>query len=176
VRAGGRAKGTAQHQERSGGAPAYYAAALDPEEFDAYLQALGLESLRDEAALIRAKVRAHLGGDGDDRRELPLLLRAIDVLVRVVQADRAASRNASAQSHDLAKVVELVLAGLEGDGAVPEVVQVPAGLVAAAAIPRDVPADDTNIRREPPASCAANGQDENGDAPGVKGAPYERPS
>lgn len=115
-RTGGRAEGHAQHRERSGGASPYYAAALDKGEFDAYLQALGLESLRDEAALIRAKVRAHLGGDGDERRELPLLLRAIDVLVRVVQADRAASKNAAAQSHDLAKVVELVLAGLDGDG------------------------------------------------------------
>lgn len=110
-RGGGR---VAASDGRASDGPAYYANALGAEEFDAYLQALGLESLRDEAALIRAKVRAHLGSEGDDRRELPMLLRAIDVLVRVVQADRAAQRHASARSQDLAKVVEEVLAGLDG--------------------------------------------------------------
>lgn len=110
---GRRSRSGVRQVEHTDGPPAYYATALDAEEFDAYLQALGLESLRDEAALIGAKVRARLGGEGDERRELPLLLRAIEVLVRVVQADRAASRGASGQAQDLAHVVEVVLADLD---------------------------------------------------------------
>lgn len=130
---GQRAGDGSRRRERADESPAYYATALGAGEFDAYLQALGLESLRDEAALIRAKVRARLGGEGDERRELPLLLRAIEVLVRVVQADRSAQRHASAQAHDLAQVVESVLAGLDGEPVAPEAPHARDGMAAGAA-------------------------------------------
>jgi len=86
--------------EPSGG---FYASVLPPEERAAYLAALSLTGLRDELALSRTKLFSLLGKDPE---ELLLILKAIDMVVKVARAEGATGgKDTESHIQDIARKV-----------------------------------------------------------------------